>query len=417
MEDEKLLSTKKAAKFLGVSERTIQRYRRDGILVPDQLGKNNSVFYSKKQLVKVVTSLLSGGDKLLKFRPQVVTSYQQVVKRSEPVDEVSETKKKRKSIRVIPAKMLVMPNDKLTKELFKHTPEEYLALFEEGGEIVEVKNFPKVGEIITPYWLELIDEYTDKTPLNIFAKAVFTACVSEWIIGNRRTTDGIIFRHITGKPRGSNAQPSPAMKELILYCVRKMMCTVLRVNMTEVCKHLNYNNGDPLILNAPILPCKYVEEVINGQESRAVIYFYDESPLLTIARVKNNQFLSVEPRLLNISNQSSSSRSISIRHCVIQRVLEIILHKLKPIIRFDYVLQICGLMDATPKKKYQAIHEVIEIFNYLATGGDILSFTIKKDGNDYQAIEFTFFQVVTSSEEKVAISGDKLLSSGDTLTE
>ena len=74
-------------------------------------------------------------------------------------------------------------------------------------------------------------------------------------------------------------------------------------------------------------------------------------------------------------------------------------------------------MDATPKKKYQAIHEVIEIFNYLATGGDILSFTIKKDGNDYQAIEFIFSQVGTRSEEKVPISGDTLLSSGDTLTE
>ena len=410
MEDQKLLSTKKAAKFLGVSERTIQRYRRDGILVPDQLGKNNSVFYSKEQLIEVVTRLLAGGDKLIKFRPQVVTSYQQVVTSSERV-------KKGKSIRLIPAKKLVMVNDKLTKELFRCTPEEYLALFEEGGEIVEVKNFPKVGEIITPYWLELIDEYTDKTPLNMFAKAVFTACVSEWIIGNRRTTDGIIFRHITGKPRGSNAQPSPAMRELILYYVRKMMCTVLRVNMTEVCKYLNYNNGEPLILNAPILPCKYVEEVINGQESRAVIYFYDESPLLTIARVKNNQFLSVEPRLLNISNQSSSSRSISIRHCVIQRVLEIILHKLKPTIKFEYIFQVCGLMNATSKEKYQAIHEVIEIFNYLANGSDILSFSVKKDGNDYQAIEFIFSQVVTSSEEKVVISGDKLLSSGDKLTE
>ena len=410
MEDQKLLSTKKAAKFLGVSERTIQRYRRDGILVPDQLGKNNSVFYSKEQLIEVVTRLLAGGDKLIKFRPQVVTSYQQVVTSSERV-------KKGKSIRLIPAKKLVMVNDKLTKELFRCTPEEYLALFEEGGEIVEVKNFPKVGEIITPYWLELIDEYTDKTPLNMFAKAVFTACVSEWIIGNRRTTDGIIFRHITGKPRGSNAQPSPAMRELILYYVRKMMCTVLRVNMTEVCKYLNYNNGEPLILNAPILPCKYVEEVINGQESRAVIYFYDESPLLTIARVKNNQFLSVEPRLLNISNQSSSSRSISIRHCVIQRVLEIILHKLKPTIKFEYIFQVCGLMNATSKEKYQSIHEVIEIFNYLANGSDILSFSVKKDGNDYQAIEFIFSQVVTSSEEKVVISGDKLSASGDKLTE
>lgn len=423
MEAEKYLKTGEIAKLLGVDRKTIQRWAENGILVPAHKTGAGYGLYTRQQIAELcqsATNLLASAtncDKSPSIKNRTATNLQQAETRFELKNEASEPEKKSKSIRLIPAKMLVMTNDKLTKELFRCTPEEYHALFEEGGEIVEVKNFPKVGEIITPYWLELIDEYTDKTPLNIFAKAVFTACVSEWIIGNRRTTDGIIFRHITGKPRGSNAQPSPAMRELILYCVRKMMCTVLRVNMTEVCKHLNYNNGDPLILNAPILPCKYVEEVINGQESRAVIYFYDESPLLTIARVKNNQFLSVEPRLLNISNQSSSSRSISIRHCVIQRVLEIILHKLKPIIRFDYVLQICGLMDATPKKKCQAIHEVIEIFNYLATGGDILSFTIKKDGNDYQAIEFIFSQVGTRSEEKVPISGDTLLSSGDTLIE
>ena len=64
MEDKKLLSTKKAANFLGVSVRTIQNYRKDGILVPDQFGKNNSVFYSKKQLIEVVKRLLSSGETL-----------------------------------------------------------------------------------------------------------------------------------------------------------------------------------------------------------------------------------------------------------------------------------------------------------------------------------------------------------------
>ena len=412
MEAEKFFSTKEAAAFLGVSDRTIQNYRKDGILVPDQFGKNNSVFYSKKQLVEVVKSLLTSGEKLLKFRPQVVKSYQQVVTRSEVAKEDLEPEKERKSIRLIPAKMLVMTNDKLTKELFRCTPEEYHALFEEGGEIVEVKNFPKVGEIITPYWLELIDEYTDKTPLTMFAKAILTACVSEWVIGNRHITVGVIFRHITGKPSGSNAQPSPAMKELILFFIRKMMCTILRVDMTDVCKYLNYNNGAPLILNAPILPCKYVEGVtINGNESEDVIYFYDESPLLTIARVKNNQLLSVEPRLLSISNRSGSQRSISVRHCIIQRVLESFLHNMEPIIAFDYVFKVCGFMNADSRKKCKVIHGVIDIFEDLMSNGDITSFTVRKDGDKYQAIEFTFSQVVKSSIS----SGEKLYPSGEKL--
>ena len=154
-----------------------------------------------------------------------------------------------------------------------------------------------------------------------------------------------------------------------------------------------------MILNAPILPCKYVEGLtINGNKSETVIYFYDESPLLTIARVKNNQLLSVEPRLLSISNHSGSPRSISVRHCVIQRVLESFLHNMEPIIAFDYVFKVCGFMNADSKKKCKVVHEVIEIFEDLMSNGDIISFTIRKDGDKYQAIEFTFSQVRTRSQ-------------------
>ena len=62
LEDQKLLSTKKAAEFLGVSRKTIQRYRSNGILVPDQFGKNNTALYSKEQLIEVVKRLLSSTD-------------------------------------------------------------------------------------------------------------------------------------------------------------------------------------------------------------------------------------------------------------------------------------------------------------------------------------------------------------------
>lgn len=388
MQDEKLLSTKEAAAFLGVSDRTIQRYRRDGILVPDQLGQNNSVFYSKEQLIEVVKRLLSSGEKLIKFRPQVVTSYQQVVTSSERVVEISEIPQKCKSNRIIPAKTLVMPNDKMTETLFSLSYKEYLDVLENGGELVEVKKFHKVGDIITPYWLELINEYTNTAPLNMFARAILTACVSEWVIGNKYTTDNIIYRHITGKPSGS--KPTPAIRALILHYIDKMMCTQLSVDMTEVCKHLKYNDGVSFTLKSPILPCKYVAEKINGQVSRAVIYFLDESPLLTIARIKNNQLLSVEPRLLNVSEQASSARSISICHYVIQRVLEIILHKMTPIITFKDIYQKCGLVDADYKIKHKVVHEVIEIFRYLKSGGDIQSFEVKKEGNEYQGIEFIF---------------------------
>ena len=388
LKDRKFLKTGDVARLLGVHRNTVIEWARNGIIIPVYKTEAGYNLYSLQQIVEFCQT----AQNLLPCSQNCTKSPSIKKKTAQNLRRAAETQpklKKHESIRLIPAKKLVMPNDKLTKELFRCTPEEYLSLFEPGGELVEFKNFPKVGEIISPYWLELIDEYTDKSPLTMFAKTVLTACVSEWIIGNRHTTVGIIFRHITGKSSGSNAQPSAAVKELILFCVRKMMCTILRIDMTEVCKHLNYNGGAPMILNAPILPCKYVEGVIiNGNKSETVIYFYDESPLLTIARVKNKQLLTVEPRLLNMANHVGSSQNISVRHCIIQRVLEIILHKKETTIAFDYVFRVCGFAKSDTKKKEKIIHEVIGIFEDLLSSGDIVSFIIKKDGNRYRGIEF-----------------------------
>ena len=403
MEAEKYLKTGQVAKLLGVTNRTVNFWAENGILTPAHKTGAGYNLYSQSQIAefcRTAENLLPsaqncGKSPSIKNRTaeNLLASAQNCTKSLVPV----EPEKKRESIRLIPAKMLVMTNDKLTKELFRHTPEEYLRLFEAGG-LLREKKLPKIGEIFTSYWLELGDDYTDKSPLTMFAKAVFTACVSEWIIGNRYTTVGVIFRHITGKPSGSNAQPSPAMKELILFFIRKMMCTILRVDMTEVCKHLNYNDGEPLIINSPILPCKYVEGItINGNKSETVIYFFDESPLLTIARVKNNQLLSVEPRLLNISKHSGSPRNISVRHCIIQRVLESFLHKRKPIIEFDYVFKVCGFMNADSKKKCEVIQEVIEVFECLVSGGDIKSFIVNRSGDKYISVEFTLFRSQTAT--------------------
>ena len=91
-------STKGAAEFLGVSERTIQNYRKEGFLIPDEFGKNNSVLYSKKNLIQVVKRYLSSGETFLKKQPQVVKRYQKIleedsqgVKRSSEVVKCSDT--------------------------------------------------------------------------------------------------------------------------------------------------------------------------------------------------------------------------------------------------------------------------------------------------------------------------------------
>lgn len=61
---EKLLNTTQAAKFLGVSVRTVQNYRRAGIITPESFGEDESALYSKASLIEGVKSLLEGGETL-----------------------------------------------------------------------------------------------------------------------------------------------------------------------------------------------------------------------------------------------------------------------------------------------------------------------------------------------------------------
>ena len=71
LELQEVVSTKGAAKFLDVSDRTIQNYRKAGLLTPQAFGKDFSALYTKGQLVEVVKRLLEGGETFLKKQPKM----------------------------------------------------------------------------------------------------------------------------------------------------------------------------------------------------------------------------------------------------------------------------------------------------------------------------------------------------------
>ena len=97
-DDQKLYSTKQAAKFLGVSVRTLKYWRKSGKLVPDSQEETSAKFgrrlvqkYSLEQLRKVQNSRYvrqtqtlvqnSSGETFLQKQPQVANCYEQVGKR------------------------------------------------------------------------------------------------------------------------------------------------------------------------------------------------------------------------------------------------------------------------------------------------------------------------------------------------
>ena len=71
------LTTKQAAKFLGVSVRTIMRYCKAGILTPEK--SKSGLTFSENLLIEGVTRLLERCDTFLKKQPKAMTRYQKLV--------------------------------------------------------------------------------------------------------------------------------------------------------------------------------------------------------------------------------------------------------------------------------------------------------------------------------------------------
>jgi len=75
------LTTKQAAKFLGVSVRTIMNYCKAGILTPEK--SKSGLTFSENLLIEGVKRLLERCETFLKKQPKAMKRYQELVKSSE----------------------------------------------------------------------------------------------------------------------------------------------------------------------------------------------------------------------------------------------------------------------------------------------------------------------------------------------
>ncbi len=294
------------------------------------------------------------------------------------------------NVQIFPSRKRVEPNDKLTEKVFSLLAETYYDMVTNGSRynLVEVVNHKKYGEILTPFWLELINGYTDKTPLDQFDRAVLAACISEWAKGNKHTTPSVIYRHMTGKI-GSDAEPKAALRVAILKSIDRLMCTQIKIDMTDVCEKLGYNEGKPLKITSAILPCAYIEGLIINGQSTTVIKLLMESPLLIITNAKK-QILEYNETLLNVPKQRNSVDVIGVKNYVMQRVQEIIQHQMTPTIKFDDVFRKCRLMDLHNEQKRRVRKVIIELLEYLKSEEEIISFKLQKEGNKFSSITFIY---------------------------
>ena len=302
------------------------------------------------------------------------------------------------NIQLHPTRKMVIPNDRGTKVFFSLKPEFHRDLIEDGKSknLVEMKKHPRYGKIRSPYQFSIDTKVVAEDPsvtevLTRFDNDVANVCISEWEAGNRYVTYSTIYRTLTGRVGESDANPSKVQLARIKHSLKKLMNIQLEIWFYDACEKLGYNNGAKKYIKDKIIPARFVDCTINGQKT-TVIELTAESPLLTIARLKNNQIISYDVELLNIPKQKNTPLNIALKHYAIRRVIETKAHpkQMSPAITFADVLEKCRIADADNKKKHRVRESLKAVFEHLLACGEIDSFQVNKKKGVFYSISFTF---------------------------
>ena len=292
------------------------------------------------------------------------------------------------NVQIYPARERIELNDKITKTVFNLNSEvfEELTHGQTALGVTELKNHPKFGTVISYVQIFNSDGSVSNEPLNQFDRAVFNVLMSEKLSGNAATTPKVIFRGLTGKIAHNDLKMYPNQQSAIMRSIIRLMSTAIRVDMTDACAKLGYNDGEPLKRTNNIFPCEIIEARVNGQDS-TMIFFKDDSPLYETASAKN-QILRYDPVWLNVAGVNNSPRNIAIKNYLMTRVMEILSHRLAPTLTFKKIFEKCGLATAGVKAKFEARQVVIAFFDHLYELGVISEFDLRRAGTFYQSVTF-----------------------------
>ena len=287
-------------------------------------------------------------------------------------------------------KKIMSPNDKLTRTVFNLPENEFADMvFNDVGNSVTENPKSRKSKIKTKFWLENVGTCELSEPLNEFDRAVFDACISAY----QQEFDGItadtIWHAMTGG-KNVNIKVRAAQKSAVLNSIKRLMSILITIDFSQACKEMKRYCGAGTKLVSTILPCKYVDGVtINGQKNCAVIYFNDESPLLIIARIKQ-QLLTYDVKLLGVPNQNNTELVTKAKSYIVRRVNEIKMHELTPTITFTDVFEKCGLVDANNDRKRKTRKLIRDVFEHLKNQGEIRAFELEKVDGVYRAIKFQY---------------------------
>ncbi len=354
----KLYSTKEFAEKAGVTTRTLMNWRKSGRLIPQTVSETSETFgprlvkkYSEEQL-----RLVKATETLVKAK----------------IEEIIQNQRRLGELK--------LPNDSLSHKIIKFDAEEYAEIIGDS-EPCTVNECPlkdksgkplldQYGKTIfvrTKYWLNHIEGFDDMTPLRQFdllVVAVYSAAVEQcWDV----ITINQFCDTLTGGE--SRVRDMLTFKETVINSIKRLMGTIITVDMTETCKRMKYKTDKPR-RTAPILPCELQENIkVNGQKT-TVVKIYAESPLMEIAEVKN-QILRINTELLKIPF-NRSPRAIKIEGYIVSWVETIVRHKnINANIKLDNIYEYAEVDEADRSAKRNVRNAIEATLNHLKEKGRI----------------------------------------------
>ena len=442
VQEEKLMKSTEAAKYLNVTRKTLAKWYENGNLTPVKVADNGYKYYSQKQLdifrqehpnlypdvqncnlesqncnlesqncnlesqnckvgVKSTSKSQQKTDNLEKIDNPGTPKSVALVKNDNLNLEKSDNSSQNvdflgtendvivehengviEHFKMINSETRHDPNDKIAKVFFNPTDEQYAE-----GKIFIKEGVKNHAAVVTKITFDHINEIMDYRPrFDAFDREVCFACIAEQLAGNQITTIDSIYRTMTGS---NDKKTTPKMSAKIKTSLNKMIFSKVTFDASDTCKKFGYNSKEPMMYTGSLLPAEYLENVnINGKKATC-IRFLRRSPMFDFAEIKNGQIISYDKKLLDVPINNSET-IITIKNYIFRRLREINDHHLTPTITFDDIFQKNGLTQLSKLQKHRFREYIAISCKHWKKYKVFTDFSIIKNRNIPYSIKFYF---------------------------
>ena len=451
MQEEKLMKSGAAAKYLGVHQSTLMRWYDNGTLTPEKVADNGYKYYSQKQLDifrQEHPNLCTDTQNLCTDTQNLCTDTQNLCTDTQNLGiGVKSTSKVLQNLNpsATPAKSDTLKSKKSTAHVkidtqiggrVKKNDQRIVTVTNVQGETKEADS-GQIQEVQKGLFQYTHDDKrhdpNDKLIKIFFNLSDDQYNAGQFIIkeGVKNHTDVITpvsfdqmnYVLITERPRldqfdrevclaciseqaignsvttidtlyhcmtgSATKRPTPQMAARIRMSILKLMSTHISFDASEVCKKFGYNSREPMIYSGSVLWVEMLDNVqINGFYTTC-IHFIKRSPLFTLAELKNGQILSYEKQYLN-APVNNTGDFIPIKNYVFRRIVEINKHKLRPFITFEDIFGKNGFAEASKLQKQRIRSYLNKCFQHWIKHQVISTFREIKQGRSPYGISFSF---------------------------